>query len=173
MRRFLAVLAAAAVRRRLSLRPRRAPSRSAVIGTYSGPFADTATQMDNGIKLYMKRMGDTVAGQKIEIIRKDSGGIEPDIARGWRRNSWSATASTSSTGLVLTPNTFAVADISAQAKKPMIIMNAGTSIVTAEVRLQRARVDDGTAADRTVRDLGRQAGHQTRLHHGVGLRARP
>ena len=40
-----------------------------------------ATQMDNGIKLYMKQHGDTVAGKKIEIIRKDTGGIAPDVAK--------------------------------------------------------------------------------------------
>ncbi len=37
--------------------------------------------MDNGIKLYMKQHGDTVAGKKIEMIRKDSGGIAPDVAK--------------------------------------------------------------------------------------------
>ena len=30
-----------------------------LIMPYSGQFADTATQMDNGIKLYMKQHGDT------------------------------------------------------------------------------------------------------------------
>ena len=48
-----------------------------VILSLSGQFADTGVQMDNGIKLYMKQHGDTVAGKKIEIIRKDTGGIEP------------------------------------------------------------------------------------------------
>src|SRR5262245_36011108 len=48
--------------------------------TYSGQFADMATQVDNGIKLYMKENGDTVAGKKIEIIRRDTGGIAPDVA---------------------------------------------------------------------------------------------
>ena len=52
-----------------------------VILPYSGQFADTATQIDNGIKLYMKQHGDTVAGRKIEIIRKDVGGIAPDVAK--------------------------------------------------------------------------------------------
>src|SRR5881396_708629 len=52
-----------------------------LIMPYSGQFADTATQMDNAIKLYMKQHGDTVAGKKIEIIRKDSGGIAPDVAK--------------------------------------------------------------------------------------------
>src|ERR1051325_6150187 len=38
-----------------------------VISAYSGQFADTAAQIDNGIKLYMKQHGDTVAGKKIAV----------------------------------------------------------------------------------------------------------
>ena len=38
-----------------------------LIMAYSGQFADTAAQMDNAIKLYVKQHGDTVAGKKIEI----------------------------------------------------------------------------------------------------------
>ena len=52
-----------------------------VIAAYSGQFADTGAQIDNGIKLYMKQHGDTVAGKKIEIIRKDTGGPNPDVAK--------------------------------------------------------------------------------------------
>ena len=54
-----------------------------LIMTYSGQFADVATMMDNAIKLYMKQHGDTVAGKKIELIRKDSGagGTAPDVAK--------------------------------------------------------------------------------------------
>ena len=66
-----------------------------VIMAYSGPFADLATQMDNGIKLYMKQKGDTVAGKKIEIIRKDTGGSRPTSPPGSRRSSSPATRSIS------------------------------------------------------------------------------
>ena len=52
-----------------------------VILPYSGQFADAGDQMDNGIKLYMKQHGDTVAGKKIEFIRKDVGGTAPDVAK--------------------------------------------------------------------------------------------
>src|ERR1700689_5450950 len=52
-----------------------------IINPYSGQFADTATQMDNAIKLYVKQHGDTVAGKKLEFIRKDTGGIAPDVAK--------------------------------------------------------------------------------------------
>ena len=52
-----------------------------VILPYSGPFADAASQLDAGIKLYMAEHGDEVAGKKIEIIRKDTGGPNPDVAK--------------------------------------------------------------------------------------------
>ena len=52
-----------------------------LIEPYSGQFADAATQQDNAIKLFMKQNGDTVAGKKIEIIRKDVGGINPPVAK--------------------------------------------------------------------------------------------
>src|SRR4029077_9800231 len=42
----------------------------ALIMCYSGQFADTAVQMDNAVKLFVKQHGDTVAGKKIEFIRK-------------------------------------------------------------------------------------------------------
>src|SRR6185436_6776273 len=52
-----------------------------VIAAFSGQFADTAAQIENGIKLYMKQHGDKVAGKKIEVIRKDTGGPNPDVAK--------------------------------------------------------------------------------------------
>ena len=52
-----------------------------IVMSFSGQFADPGAQIDNGIKLYMKEHGDTVAGKKIELIRKDSGGIAPDVAK--------------------------------------------------------------------------------------------
>src|SRR3990167_2762946 len=52
-----------------------------LIMPYSGRFADTATQMDNAIKLYVKQHGDTVAGRKLEFVRKDTGGIAPEVAK--------------------------------------------------------------------------------------------
>src|SRR5215470_6558547 len=57
------------------------PIRIGLILPYSGQFADPTSQMDNGLKLYMQQHGDVVAGRKIEIIRRDTGGIAPDIAK--------------------------------------------------------------------------------------------
>src|SRR3989475_6250114 len=52
-----------------------------MINVLSGQFADAGTQLDNGVKTYMKQHGDTVAGKKIEIIRRDTGGVAPDVTK--------------------------------------------------------------------------------------------
>jgi branched-chain amino acid transport system substrate-binding protein len=101
-----------------------------VILPYSGQFADTATQIDNGIKLYMKQHGDTVAGKKIEIIRKDTGGVAPDVAKRLAQELIVRDGVDILAGFALTPNAMAASDISAEAKKFMVIMNAATSIIT-------------------------------------------
>jgi len=101
-----------------------------VIMPYSGQFADTAAQMDNAIKLYVKQYGDVVAGKKIEFIRKDTGGIAPDIAKRLAQELIVRDHADILAGFVLTPNALAAADVSAEAKKFMVVMNAATSIIT-------------------------------------------
>ena len=101
-----------------------------LIMAYSGQFADTATQMDNGIKLYMKQKGDTIAGKKIELIRKDTGGPNPDVAKRLAQELVVRDGVDILAGFTLTPEALAAADISASAKKFMVIMNAATSIIT-------------------------------------------
>src|SRR5262249_47558312 len=101
-----------------------------LIMSYSGQFADTATQMDNGIKLYMKQHGDKAGKSKIELIRKDTGGIAPDVAKRLAQEVIVRDHADLLGGFVLTPNALAAADVSAEAKKFMVVMNAATSIIT-------------------------------------------
>ena len=86
-----------------------------VILAYSGQFADPSAQMDNGIKLYMKQHGDTVAGKKLELIRKDTGGIAPDIAKRLAQELIVRDNVDMLAGFALTPNALAAGDVSAQA----------------------------------------------------------
>src|SRR5207249_407172 len=79
-----------------------------VIMPYSGQFADLATQMDNGIKLYMKQNGDTVAGKKIELIRKDTGGVAPDVATRLAQELITRDNVDILAGNLLSPNTIAI-----------------------------------------------------------------
>jgi len=101
-----------------------------LIMPYSGQFADTATQMDNAIKLYVKQHGDMVAGKKIEFVRKDTGGIAPDVAKRLAQELVVRDKVDILAGFILTPNAMSASDVSAEAKKFMVIMNAATSIIT-------------------------------------------
>jgi branched-chain amino acid transport system substrate-binding protein len=105
------------------------PVKVGLIMTYSGQFADAAAQMDNGVKLYMKQHGDTVAGRKIAIIRRDTGGA-PDAAKRLAQELIVRDNVDVLAGFVITPEALAVADLSAEAKKFMVVMNAATSIIT-------------------------------------------
>src|SRR3989440_2535372 len=101
-----------------------------IILPYSGQFADAATQMDNAIKLYVKQHGDTVAGKKLEFIRKDTGGIAPDVAKRRAQELIVRDKVDMLAGFLLAPNALAASDVSAEAKKFMVVMNAATSIIT-------------------------------------------
>ncbi|MFL6717032.1 MAG: ABC transporter substrate-binding protein [Burkholderiaceae bacterium] len=101
-----------------------------VIAAFSGPFADYGKQMEGGIKAYMKQYGDTVAGKKIELIYKDTTGPSPEIAKRLAQELVVRDKVDILAGFGLTPEALAVAPIAEQAKKPMIVMNAATSIIT-------------------------------------------
>jgi branched-chain amino acid transport system substrate-binding protein len=101
-----------------------------MINEYSGQFADTGNQIDHGVTLYMKQHGDTIAGKRIEVLRKDTGGIAPDIAKRLAQELVVRDNAEIFGGFSLTPNALAAADISAQAKRFMVVMNAATSVIT-------------------------------------------
>ena len=95
--------------------------------TLSGQFADAASQMLNGARTYMKMHGDTVAGKKIEIITKDVGGPAPDVAKRLSQELVVRDNVDILAGYVLTPNAMAAGDVSAEAKKFMVVMNAASA----------------------------------------------
>ncbi|MFC3457983.1 ABC transporter substrate-binding protein [Massilia haematophila] len=101
-----------------------------VIAAFSGPFADYGKQMQGGIKAWMAQHGDKVAGKKIELIYKDTTGPSPEIAKRLAQELVVREKVDFLAGFGLTPEALAVAPIAQQAKKPMIIMNAATSVIT-------------------------------------------
>jgi len=100
-----------------------------VILSLSGQFADAGAQMLNGVKTYMKEHGDTIAGKKIELIVKDTGGVAPDVAKRLAQELVVRDKVDLLAGFTLTPNALAASDVSAEVKKFMVIMNAATSII--------------------------------------------
>jgi branched-chain amino acid transport system substrate-binding protein len=101
-----------------------------IIMAYSGQFADPSAQSDNGLKLYLKQHGNKLGGREVEIIRKDTGGINPPVAKRLAQELITRDNVDILTGFQLTPNALAAADVSAEAKKFMVILNAGTAIIT-------------------------------------------
>ncbi len=104
--------------------------RIGVIAEFSGPLAEYGRQMQNGIKTYMKQHGDTVAGRKIEILFKDTTGPAPDVAKRLAQELVTRDKVDFLAGFGLTPNALAAAPVATQAKVPMVIMNAASSVIT-------------------------------------------
>jgi branched-chain amino acid transport system substrate-binding protein len=101
-----------------------------VVAEFSGPFADYGTQIVGGMKAYLKLNGEVYAGKKIEIVIRDTTGAAPDIAKRLAQELITRDQVDILAGFGLTPNALAVAPVSAEAKKPMVIMNAATSVIT-------------------------------------------
>jgi len=101
-----------------------------LVAEFSGPFAQYGQQIYGGMKTYMKLHGDTVAGKKIEVIQKDVGGPAPDVAKRLAQELVTRDKVDFLVGFGLTPNAMAAAPIATEAKVPMVIMNAATSIIT-------------------------------------------
>ena len=101
-----------------------------VILPYSGPFADAANQLQAGIDLYIQQNGDEVAGKKIEIIRKDTGGPNPDVAKRLAQELVVRDKVDILAGFALTPEALGAASVADEAKKFMVVMNAATAVIT-------------------------------------------
>ena len=96
-----------------------------LIGTYSGPGAAQGDQIDKGVKLYMKLNADKLPpGVKVEIVQRDDTGPNPDVAKRVAQELIVRDRVQIITGIVWTPNLAAIAPLSAEAKIPVISMNA-------------------------------------------------
>ena len=128
--RVLRGLAAAAALTLAGSAAAQSPVKIGLIGEFTGPFADYGTQIFNGMKAYLKIHGDTFGGRKVEILVKDTTGAVPDRAKRLAVDAITQDGVDILAGFGLTPNALAAAPVSAEAKKPMVIMNAATSVIT-------------------------------------------
>jgi len=95
----------------------------------TGPFASTGRQIEVNARLYMAQHGTTVAGKKIELIVKDDAGVADNTKRLAQElivNDKVAFLA----GFGLTPLALATAPLATEAKVPMVVMAAATSIIT-------------------------------------------
>lgn len=95
----------------------------------SGPFASTGKQMELAVRLYMAQHGDTVAGRKVVLIVKDDTG-SPDVTKRIAQELVINDKVQVLAGFGLTPLAMATAPVATQAKTPLVVMAAATSIIT-------------------------------------------
>jgi len=103
-----------------------------VVGQFSGMFADLGKKMTEGFNLYIKQHGDTIAGKKIELIYKDVGAPSPDVAKRLTQELLVRDKVDILTGYIATPDTLASLPLATQAKKPLLMVQAATSGLTAK-----------------------------------------
>jgi len=105
------------------------PFRIGLIIPMTGGQASTGKQLDNAVKLYIRRHGDTVAGRKIEVLLKDDG-ANPDNTKRIAQDLIVNDKVTFLAGFGVTPAALAVAPLASEGKTPEIVTAAGTSIIT-------------------------------------------
>ena len=124
--------------------------------------------LDAGLNLYVKQHGDSVAGRKIELIRRDEP-ASPPTSPTCRDRAHRAGPRRRAARDVAHANTLAVESVSAAAKVPLLIVNSASSQFSNAIRMRCASVLDA-ATDRPAGAVGDQRPHQDRVHPLSGLR---
>ncbi len=102
-----------------------------LILTYSGFNASLGEYVDKGVSLYVKlHEKDLPPGVKLEIIRRDDGGPNPDQAKRLAQELITRDKVDFLAGVIFTPNGNAIAPLTGEAKVPFVIMNAAGTNTT-------------------------------------------
>src|ERR671936_1768208 len=102
-----------------------------VVNTFTGPQAVFGEMTDRAFKLYQKlHEKDLPAGVKLEFLTRDDGGPNPDKARQLAQELIVRDRVQLLAGVAFTPNAMAIAPVATEAKVPLFITNAGTSVIT-------------------------------------------
>jgi branched-chain amino acid transport system substrate-binding protein len=103
------------------------PLKIGLVATLSGNFTQAGKTGDAAIAAFFKEHGDTVAGRKVIVIKRDDGGNAPDTAKRLAQELIVSEHVDFLMGLVYSPNAKAVGDVSTSAKKPTFITNAAAN----------------------------------------------
>ncbi len=95
----------------------------------TGQQQSTGKQIAAAVKLFQQQNGDTVAGKKVEVIIKDDGAV-PDNSKRLAQELIVNDKVSFLAGFGVTPAALAVAPLATEAKIPLVVTAAGTSIIT-------------------------------------------
>ncbi len=101
-----------------------------LIATFSGGFASWGRQFRQGIDLYMAEKGPRVGAAQVEVVYRDETGADPPRARQLAQELVVREGVHFLAGGVFTPSAFGIAPVATEAKKPFIVFNAATAVVT-------------------------------------------
>jgi branched-chain amino acid transport system substrate-binding protein len=95
----------------------------------SGQLAETGKQIDNAMRLYLEQNGDTIEGTRIEVIIRDDEG-NPDHTRDEVKSLIEEDKVDVLAGFGTSPAAAVAAPFATNAKIPMVVMGAQTSVIT-------------------------------------------
>jgi branched-chain amino acid transport system substrate-binding protein len=101
-----------------------------VVLPFTGVGAEFGQQIDRGMQMYMKLNPAAFAPYKVELIRRDSKNPGGAAAKTAVQELLTQDHVDLLAGFVYSPNAIASAPLATAAKKPMVIMNAGTAWIT-------------------------------------------
>ncbi len=106
--------------------------RVGVLQGYSGLSSTDGAQTDGMIKLMTKKFGDSPSGKKIEFVRRDTTGPNPEVAKRLAQEVITREGVQILIGPDFTANTLAVAPIVMEAKVPSFVNGAATTGIVGE-----------------------------------------
>jgi len=98
-----------------------------IIAPFSGPTASFGQAWKQAIDAYQKLHGDSVGGNKVEIVLRDLPGPDPLKAKALAQELVVKEGVQYLAGLAYSPNALALGAFASQARVPIVIMNAATS----------------------------------------------
>jgi hypothetical protein len=122
---MLGTLAAATVMPRIGGAADLPPLRVGWVASFSGGLFELAGKAcDAALAAFFKEHGDTIAGRKIEILKRDDGGVAPETSKRLAQELVVSNQVDFLMGLTVSPNAMGVGAVSTQAKVPLFITNA-------------------------------------------------
>lgn len=105
------------------------PLRVGFVSTFSGIFTEQGRAADAAIATFIKQHGDSVAGRKLEIVKRDDGGLAPEKAQRLAQELLVNEHVDFLMGAIYAPNEAAIGSVSTVAKKPAFYVNGGNGIL--------------------------------------------
>lgn len=106
-----------------------APVRIGLILPMTGPFASTGRQIEAAVRTWLRMNGETHGGRRLEVLLRDDTGVAPDTTRRLAQELVVRERVNVLAGFGLTPLALSTAPVATEARVPMVVMAAGTSVI--------------------------------------------